>query len=144
MLSEATPTHHLTLAYPCIFNLSCLTSTQGFAPSPGPWLSDAELNSSHGFLSEFVRNVVVSFEYGQEEELFGSDDGKRASTISPDLKLFVGNLLFSVDSAQLAGLFGSAGKVEMVEVIYDKITGRSRGFAFVTVFTIEKVEAIVR
>ncbi|XWS09115.1 hypothetical protein CRYUN_Cryun40dG0058200 [Craigia yunnanensis] len=95
-------------------------------------------------VSKFVRNVSVSSEYGLKEELFGSDDRERASTISPDLKLFVGNLLFSVDSAQLTGLFGSAGKVEMVEVIYDKITGRSRGFAFVTVFTIEKVEAIVR
>ncbi|XWS66880.1 hypothetical protein CRYUN_Cryun05aG0238800 [Craigia yunnanensis] len=91
--------------------------------------------------SKFVRNVAVSSEYGQEEELFGSDDGERAPSFSPDLKLFVGNLPFSVDSAQLAGLFGSAGNVEMVEVIYDKITGRSRGFAFVTMSTMEEVEA---
>lgn len=31
-------------------------------------------------------------------------------------KLFVGNLPFSVDSAQLAGVFGEAGTVEIVEV----------------------------
>lgn len=37
---------------------------------------------------------------------------------APDLKLFVGNLPFTVDSAQLAGLFESAGNVEMVEVFY--------------------------
>ncbi|WOK93277.1 29 kDa ribonucleoprotein A, chloroplastic-like [Canna indica] len=60
---------------------------------------------------------------------------------SQDLKLFVGNLPFSVDSAQLAGLFQRAGNVEMVEVIYDKLSGKSRGFGFVTMSTIEEVEA---
>ena len=30
---------------------------------------------------------------------------------------------------------------EMVEVIYDKVTGRSRGFGFVTMSTVEEVEA---
>ncbi|KAK8561906.1 hypothetical protein V6N13_148945 [Hibiscus sabdariffa] len=90
--------------------------------------------------SKFVRNVSVSSEYGQEADLLGSDDTEAAS-FSPDLKLFVGNLPFSVDSAQLAGLFGSAGNVQMVEVIYDKVTGRSRGFGFVTMSTTEEVEA---
>ncbi|KAK8632352.1 hypothetical protein V6N13_072746 [Hibiscus sabdariffa] len=100
------------------------------------------LAKKSSFSSRFVRNVAVSSEYGQEEDLFGSDeDGEEAPDFSPDLKLFVGNLPFSVDSAQLAGLFGSAGNVEMVEVIYDKVTRRSRGFAFVTMSTIEEVEA---
>lgn len=62
---------------------------------------------------------------------------------SEDLRVFVGNLPFSVDSAQLAGLFERAGSVEMVEVIYDKLTGRSRGFGFVTMSTVEEVEAAV-
>ncbi|KAG8500939.1 hypothetical protein CXB51_002867 [Gossypium anomalum] len=95
---------------------------------------------SSSFPSNFVRNVSVSSEYGQEEGLFGSAD-EEATSFSPDLKLFVGNLPFSVDSAQLAGLFGSAGNVQMVEVIYDKVTGRSRGFGFVTMSTTEEVEA---
>ncbi|GMI71237.1 hypothetical protein like AT2G37220 [Hibiscus trionum] len=100
------------------------------------------LAKKSSFSSRFVRNVAVSSEYGQEEDLFGSDgDGEEAPDFSPDLKLFVGNLPFTVDSAQLAGLFGSAGNVEMVEVIYDKVTRRSRGFAFVTMSTIEEVEA---
>lgn len=62
---------------------------------------------------------------------------------SPDLKIFVGNLPFSVDSAQLAETFSNAGTVEMVEVIYDKLTGKSRGFGFVTMSTVEEVEAAV-
>ncbi|XP_020273698.1 29 kDa ribonucleoprotein A, chloroplastic-like [Asparagus officinalis] len=90
----------------------------------------------------FVRKVAaVPSEYEEEveeEEEVGS--GVDAS-FSPDLKLFVGNLPFTVDSAELAGLFDSAGNVEMVEVIYDKLTGKSRGFGFVTMSTVEEVEA---
>ncbi|KAL5546158.1 hypothetical protein UlMin_005845 [Ulmus minor] len=90
------------------------------------------------FSSGFVRNVAISSEFGQDEDVF-SDDGER--NFSPDLKLFVGNLPFSVDSAKLADIFGRAGNVEMVEVIYDKNTGRSRGFGFVTMSSSEEVEA---
>lgn len=49
-----------------------------------------------------------------KEEDFEFSDGQAG--FSPDLKLFVGNLPFSVDSSQLAGLFQRAGNVEMVEV----------------------------
>lgn len=84
-----------------------------------------------------MRNVAISSEYGQEEEEVVEDERQ----FSPDLKLFVGNLPFNVDSAELAGLFGSAGTVEMVEVIYDKFTGRSRGFGFVTMSSAEEAEA---
>ncbi|GMH09805.1 hypothetical protein Nepgr_011646 [Nepenthes gracilis] len=90
--------------------------------------------------SRFVRNVAVSSEYEQDEEIL-SDDGDAVPNFSSTLKLFVGNLPFSVDSAQLAGLFETSGTVEMVEVIYDKITGRSRGFGFVTMSSVEEVEA---
>ncbi|KAF8007730.1 hypothetical protein BT93_K1657 [Corymbia citriodora subsp. variegata] len=97
--------------------------------------------------SRFLRRVYVSSEVDQEEQgdggfLSGGDDDDRGTRgFSPDLKLFVGNLPFNVDSAQLAGLFESVGNVEMVEVIYDKETGRSRGFGFVTMSSAEEVEA---
>ncbi|XP_018485991.1 29 kDa ribonucleoprotein, chloroplastic [Raphanus sativus] len=99
--------------------------------------------------SRFARNVAVSSDFEVEEEnMFtdGDDDSsppppRGGSSFSADLKLFVGNLSFDVDSAQLAQLFESAGTVEMVEVIYDKVTGRSRGFGFVTMSTASEVEA---
>lgn len=77
------------------------------------------------------------------EEISGGGDDEQQS-FSPDLKIFVGNLPFSVDSAALAGLFEAAGNVEMVEVIYDKVSGRSRGFGFVTMSSVEEVEEAVR
>jgi RNA recognition motif-containing protein len=46
-----------------------------------------------------------------------TEDAEESSAeFSEDLRVFVGNLPFSVDSAQLAGLFEQAGSVEMVEV----------------------------
>ncbi|KAK4481077.1 hypothetical protein RD792_011947 [Penstemon davidsonii] len=89
--------------------------------------------------SRFVRHVAISSELDEEEE--DSVDASEQRNFSADLKLFVGNLPFNVDSATLAGLFEQAGNVEMVEVIYDKDTGRSRGFGFVTMSSIEEVEA---
>ncbi|XP_050381274.1 29 kDa ribonucleoprotein A, chloroplastic [Argentina anserina] len=88
-----------------------------------------------------VRHVAVS-DYDQDEEVLSDDGGE--PNFSPDLKLFVGNLPFTVDSAQLAELFEGAGNVEMVEVIYDKTTGRSRGFGFVTMSSAQEVEAAAR
>ena len=47
-------------------------------------------------------------------------------------KLYVGNLLFNTTEADLKDAFGAAGKVESVELIQDKFSGKSRGFGFVT------------
>lgn len=46
-------------------------------------------------------------------------------------KLYVGNLSYSVDSNQLNDLFTQAGSVESANVIMDRDSGRSKGFAFV-------------
>ncbi|GJN33196.1 hypothetical protein PR202_gb21767 [Eleusine coracana subsp. coracana] len=82
--------------------------------------------------------VAVSSEYETEDA-----EEARTEEFSEDMKLFVGNLPFTVDSAQLAGLFEQAGSVEMVEVVYDRMTGRSRGFGFVTMSSAEEAGAAV-
>jgi RNA recognition motif-containing protein len=46
-------------------------------------------------------------------------------------KLYVGNLSFRVTSEDLQDYFGSAGTVESANVVFDRETGRSRGFGFV-------------
>ncbi|KAM7468185.1 hypothetical protein LguiB_015747 [Lonicera macranthoides] len=102
--------------------------------------SSVSCSSTRLFQSKFSRNVAVSSDFDLDEEDGMSDDEERRS-FSPDLKLFVGNLPFNVDSSVLAGLFERAGNVEMVEVIYDKVTGRSRGFGFVTMSSVAEVEA---
>ena len=46
-------------------------------------------------------------------------------------KLYVGNLSFNVDTDQLTETFAQFGTVDSVNVITDRDTGRSKGFAFV-------------
>lgn len=48
------------------------------------------------------------------------------------MKVYVGNLPFTVDSEKLKELFSSYGDVEEATVISDKFSGRSKGFGFVT------------
>jgi RNA recognition motif-containing protein len=45
--------------------------------------------------------------------------------------IFVGNLVFSATEASIRSLFERYGAVERVNVVTDRDTGRSRGFAFV-------------
>src|SRR5437588_6118089 len=46
-------------------------------------------------------------------------------------KLYVGNLSFRVTSEDLQEYFGAAGAVNSANVLFDRETGRSRGFGFV-------------
>jgi RNA recognition motif-containing protein len=48
------------------------------------------------------------------------------------VKIYVGNISFNTDEAALRSAFGEHGDVDEVAVITDRDTGRSRGFAFVT------------
>jgi RNA recognition motif-containing protein len=47
-------------------------------------------------------------------------------------KLYVGNLPFNTTEPDLQDLFAQAGTVSEVMLVQDKFTGKSRGFAFVT------------
>ncbi len=46
-------------------------------------------------------------------------------------KLYVGNLGYDVSGPDLEKLFGEHGEVDTVNVISDRDTGQSKGFAFV-------------
>ncbi|PWA48299.1 Nucleotide-binding, alpha-beta plait [Artemisia annua] len=156
MTSSATSLHFLTLSSVTKTQFSVTktpttSSTLTFSPSFKPISHLLSKPISKNLFeptpsSRIVRNVAVSsgLELADDdgEEISGGEDEQQS--FSPDLKIFVGNLPFSVDSAALAGLFEAAGNVEMVEVIYDKVSGRSRGFGFVTMSSVEEVEEAVR
>lgn len=88
-----------------------------------------------------VQDVAIVPESKAEQESVGDQD---YPPLPEGTKLYVGNLPFDVDSEGLAKLFDESGVVEMVEVIYDRSSGRSRGFAFVTMSTIEEAEAVIK
>jgi RNA recognition motif-containing protein len=58
-------------------------------------------------------------------------------------KLYVGNLAFQTTSEDLQQLFSQAGTVESANVVEDRDTGRSRGFAFVEMSTPEEATAAI-
>ena len=58
-------------------------------------------------------------------------------------KLYVGNLAFQTTSEELQQLFAQAGTVESASVVDDRMTGRSRGFAFVEMSTAEEATAAI-
>ena len=47
------------------------------------------------------------------------------------MKLYVGNISFTTSNEDLAEAFGQHGTVTSAQVVMDRETGRSRGFAFV-------------
>jgi cold-inducible RNA-binding protein len=46
-------------------------------------------------------------------------------------KLYVGNLSYTTTEGNLSELFGALGEVSSVSIITDRMSGRSKGFAFV-------------
>lgn len=46
-------------------------------------------------------------------------------------KLYVGNLSYDTTEATLSDLFATVGQIQSVSLITDRVTGRSKGFAFV-------------
>lgn len=60
-------------------------------------------------------------------------------------KLYIGNLSYDTNDDSLRTLFAEVGGVKSVTVITDRMSGRSRGFAFVEMATDEgAAEAISR
>ena len=59
------------------------------------------------------------------------------------MKLYVGNLSFNTTDPDLRDLFAQYGTVEDVHLVTDRATGRSRGFAFVTMSSAAEGQAAI-
>lgn len=59
------------------------------------------------------------------------------------MKLYIGNLPFSATDADLREVFGAHGTVTDAIVMMDRVTGRSRGFGFVTFSSPEEGKAAI-
>lgn len=69
----------------------------------------------------------------------GSGYGGGSGTGSGN-RVYVGNLSWGVDDMALESLFAEKGKVVEARVIYDRDSGRSKGFGFVTYNSAEEVQ----
>src|SRR2546430_1894568 len=73
---------------------------------------------------------------------FGPRHGKVFFSMSKNI--YVGNLAWGVSNEDLLELFGQFGKVASAQVISDRETGRSRGFAFVVMESDQEAEAAIQ
>ncbi|MBV7591609.1 RNA-binding protein, partial [Escherichia coli] len=69
----------------------------------------------------------------------GGGGGGGGGSFDSANKLYVGNLSWGVDNSTLENLFSEQGKVLDAKVIYDRDSGRSRGFGFVTYGSADEV-----
>jgi RNA recognition motif-containing protein len=58
-------------------------------------------------------------------------------------RLFVGNLSFQTGENDLQDYFAQAGAVTSINLMLDKMTGRSRGFAFVEYSSAEEAQKAI-
>ncbi len=58
-------------------------------------------------------------------------------------KLFVGNLSFQTTENDLQDAFAAYGTVTETNLMMDRMTGRPRGFGFVTMATAEEAQAAI-
>ncbi|KAI5397633.1 28 kDa ribonucleoprotein, chloroplastic [Lathyrus oleraceus] len=88
--------------------------------------------------------AVIEEEQKEQEQEEKENGGEIDAEVDRRTKLYFGNLPYSVDSAQLAGLVEDYGSAELIEVLYDRDTGKSRGFAFVTMSRVEDCNEVIK
>ena len=59
------------------------------------------------------------------------------------MKIYVGNLSWNADESDLRDAFSAHGEVTSVQIITDRESGRSRGFAFVEMENDEEGKAAI-
>jgi RNA recognition motif-containing protein len=94
------------------------------------FLSMGTQQQSHGD-SEIVFSALTADDLRPEAQERSPGQSGRHNERNMATKLFVGNLPFTTTENDLQDHFAQAGAVVAVNIMQDRATGRSRGFAFV-------------
>ena len=73
----------------------------------------------------------------------GSRPERAPRVYEPAFRVYVGNLPWDVDNGRIEQLFSEHGKVVEARVVYDRETGRSRGFGFVTMSDVDELNEAI-
>ena len=58
-------------------------------------------------------------------------------------KLYVGNLAYNTTEDNLRNLFSEFGAVDSAKIIFDRVSGNSKGFGFIEMSTDEEANAAI-
>jgi cold-inducible RNA-binding protein len=92
--------------------------------------------------AEVSANIQWRFETRQSGTAIDAPQLQRNKN-SMSTKLYVGNLSFDTTEIELQDMFAEAGSVTEAALVQDKFTGRSRGFAFVTMSSAEEAQKAI-
>ncbi|KAM0925204.1 hypothetical protein ACQ4PT_004322 [Festuca glaucescens] len=151
LLHPAFPGHHklapASASLPLLFSRApLLCSTRPRLPlTPFVASSDAAEAGLDWAETDEADETVPEEGVAEEEPVVAASGGDAGYAAEPpeEAKIYVGNLPYDVDSEALAQLFDQAGVVEVAEVIYNRESGQSRGFGFVTMSTIEEADKAI-
>lgn len=79
----------------------------------------------------------------RKERSFASPRGSRNGSFDSGNRVYVGNLPWDVDDSALESLFSEMGNVTEARVVYDRESGRSRGFGFVSYSSADEVNSAI-
>ncbi|KAJ6841383.1 RNA-binding protein CP33, chloroplastic [Iris pallida] len=142
----ALPSLSVTLSIPKLVSFSIPTILQKTLPKPLLIKSPPKLLSSSLFSS--ASSSLDAGPVDSDEEVLEEDEEEEEEELrSPpgdSGRLYVGNLPYTMTPSQLSDIFSQAGTVNTVEIVYDRVTNRSRGFAFVTMANTEEANKAIR
>jgi nucleolin len=96
------------------------------------------------------RDIATSPRRSAERPAFSRPSGDRPPSSPPPtrspggVRLFVGNLPYNASPADLEKLFAQAGKVVTVNIVTDRATGQSKGFAFIDMGSKDEATAAIQ
>ncbi|KAF5737400.1 33 kDa ribonucleoprotein [Tripterygium wilfordii] len=127
---------------PVLFALPHFRST--FAAAAVAFESSEETQHDNNVTSEEEEDPETETQGFEEEQGGGGEIEQNESESNGEGRLYVGNLPYSMTTSQLVEVFREAGRVVSAEIIYDRVTDRSRGFGFVTMGSIEEAKEAIR
>ncbi|XP_024985692.1 RNA-binding protein CP33, chloroplastic [Cynara cardunculus var. scolymus] len=120
-------------------------------PSPKSSLSyesiqvDKNPESETSAIGEELEKADDDDDDEEEEDDDEYEDEEESEPESPEAgRLYIGNLPYAITASELSQVFGEAGNVVSVEIVYDRVTDRSRGFAFITMASVQEAKEAIR